>query len=56
MTDENKATSLVNEIYGLRDKIYTNLNEKWTNTYGKDKFNEAMKHLNEAAIELGLFY
>ena len=56
MTDENEITSLVHEIYGLRDKIYTNLNKKWTNTYGKDKFHEAMKHLNEAASELGLFY
>lgn len=56
MTNENEITSLVNEIYGLRDKIYINLNKKWTNTYGKDKFNEAMKHLNEAASELGLFY
>ena len=56
MNNENEITSLVNEIYGLRDKIYKACNNKWENSYGKDKFNEALNHLDEAASELRMFY
>ena len=46
----------VDRIHKLRDSIYKSLNERWTNSYGKDQFRKAIKLLNDAAGELNNMY
>lgn len=48
--------NLVKEVHTLRDKVYSTLKEQWTNSYGKDQFEKAVKSLKDAAFCISLFY
>ena len=54
--ERDMIDNLVKEVHYLRDKVYSTLNEQWTNSYGKDQFEKAVQSLTEAAICINLFY
>jgi hypothetical protein len=48
--------NLVKEVHSLRDKVYSSLKEQWTNSYGKDQFEQAVQSLTDAAFYIYMFY
>ena len=54
--EQETTDNLVKEILTLRDKVYSTLKEQWTNSYGKEQFEIAVKSLEEAAFRICLFY
>lgn len=51
--DVKKSVERINK---LRDSIYKKYKDRWTNSYGKDCFNNAIGLLNKAARELNNMY
>lgn len=43
-------------INKLRDALYKKMKGRWSNSYGHDQFDAAMKHLTMAAYELNNMY
>lgn len=45
-----------NKIFALRDEIYTQLKNRWENSYGKDKFFSTINSLLDAANNISEIY
>ena len=47
---------MVQRIYKLRDAVYKKFNNRWSNQYCKERFQNALNYMNKAATELGEMY
>ena len=54
--NRDERLKMVQRIYKLRDAVYKKFNNRWSNQYCKERFQNALNYMNKAATELGEMY
>ena len=54
--DIDERMKYVDRIFKLRDSVYKKFHGRWSNSYGKDQFEKALKLLSDAATTLNAMY